>query len=207
MLLEGRHPPELSMVRQMQGRAGRKGQSDVGEAFLVCSRGKLRAAAALVHAPLPQIDSRLLAPRALAAPAAPPGAAGAGAGAPAGPAAAAAAAAAAARLDDATAPLQRLLLAAVATGAVADAPGVERLLRCTLAARRRPWADVARAAVAALRVLSGAKGLIEVHGPGGSLWRCVSVCWRLCANTRRFLCCCATFSSQPTHNRPARPAP
>lgn len=49
-----------SMLRQMRGRAGRKGKDEVGETFLCCRKNDLEDVVELMHADLPQISSGLL---------------------------------------------------------------------------------------------------------------------------------------------------
>ncbi|KAI1107771.1 P-loop containing nucleoside triphosphate hydrolase protein [Jackrogersella minutella] len=48
-----------SMLRQMRGRAGRKGKDEIGETYLCCRKGDLQAVIELMHAELPQISSGL----------------------------------------------------------------------------------------------------------------------------------------------------
>ncbi|KAK3329642.1 P-loop containing nucleoside triphosphate hydrolase protein [Apodospora peruviana] len=49
-----------SMLRQMRGRAGRKGKDEVGETYLCCRQNDLEAVVDLMHADLPQISSCLI---------------------------------------------------------------------------------------------------------------------------------------------------
>ncbi|KAJ4401100.1 hypothetical protein N0V85_005599 [Neurospora sp. IMI 360204] len=49
-----------AMLRQMRGRAGRKGKDEVGETYLCCRRNDLEAVVDLMHADLPQIASCLV---------------------------------------------------------------------------------------------------------------------------------------------------
>ncbi|KAI1322221.1 P-loop containing nucleoside triphosphate hydrolase protein [Xylariaceae sp. FL0255] len=48
-----------SLLRQMRGRAGRKGKDEVGETYLCCRKGDLEDVITLMHADLPQISSGL----------------------------------------------------------------------------------------------------------------------------------------------------
>jgi DNA polymerase theta len=48
-----------AMLRQMRGRAGRKGKDEVGETYLCCQKKDLEAVAELLEAELPPIDSCL----------------------------------------------------------------------------------------------------------------------------------------------------
>ncbi|KAI0176300.1 P-loop containing nucleoside triphosphate hydrolase protein [Hypoxylon sp. FL1284] len=48
-----------SMLRQMRGRAGRKGKDEVGETYLCCRKDDLKEVIELMHAELPQISSGL----------------------------------------------------------------------------------------------------------------------------------------------------
>ncbi|KAK4239813.1 P-loop containing nucleoside triphosphate hydrolase protein [Achaetomium macrosporum] len=49
-----------AMLRQMRGRAGRKGKDEVGETYLCCRQNDLEAVVDLMHADLPQISSCLI---------------------------------------------------------------------------------------------------------------------------------------------------
>jgi len=49
-----------AMLRQMRGRAGRKGKDEVGETYLCCRQSDLEAVVDLMHAELPQISSCLI---------------------------------------------------------------------------------------------------------------------------------------------------
>ncbi|KAK3394700.1 P-loop containing nucleoside triphosphate hydrolase protein [Podospora didyma] len=49
-----------AMLRQMRGRAGRKGKDEVGETYLCCRQADLEAVVDLMHADLPQISSCLI---------------------------------------------------------------------------------------------------------------------------------------------------
>ncbi|AEO53975.1 hypothetical protein MYCTH_2114843 [Thermothelomyces thermophilus ATCC 42464] len=49
-----------AMLRQMRGRAGRKGKDEVGETYLCCRRSDLDAVVDLMHAELPQVSSCLI---------------------------------------------------------------------------------------------------------------------------------------------------
>lgn len=48
-----------SMLRQMRGRAGRKGKDEVGETYLCCRKEELEQVVDLMHADLPQVTSSL----------------------------------------------------------------------------------------------------------------------------------------------------
>ncbi|XXG94669.1 putative PHD type zinc finger protein with BAH domain-containing protein [Hypoxylon texense] len=48
-----------SMLRQMRGRAGRKGKDEIGETYLCCRKDDLKDVVELMHAELPQISSGL----------------------------------------------------------------------------------------------------------------------------------------------------
>lgn len=49
-----------SLLRQMRGRAGRKGKDEVGETYLCCQRRDLESVVELMHAELPRISSCLI---------------------------------------------------------------------------------------------------------------------------------------------------
>ncbi|WQF77844.1 Putative helicase, P-loop containing nucleoside triphosphate hydrolase [Colletotrichum destructivum] len=49
-----------SMLRQMRGRAGRKGKDEVGETYLCCRKDDLEQVVELMHAEMPQITSGLM---------------------------------------------------------------------------------------------------------------------------------------------------
>ncbi|KAI0482823.1 P-loop containing nucleoside triphosphate hydrolase protein [Xylariaceae sp. FL0804] len=49
-----------SMLRQMRGRAGRKGKDEIGETYLCCRKNDLEGVVELMHAELPQISSGLM---------------------------------------------------------------------------------------------------------------------------------------------------
>ncbi|GKT42201.1 DNA polymerase theta [Colletotrichum spaethianum] len=49
-----------SMLRQMRGRAGRKGKDEVGETYLCCRKDDLEQVVDLMHAEMPQITSGLM---------------------------------------------------------------------------------------------------------------------------------------------------
>ncbi|KAE9381757.1 DEAD/DEAH box helicase [Stipitochalara longipes BDJ] len=49
-----------SMLRQMRGRAGRKGKDEVGETYLCCQKSDLEAVAELMEADIPSVESCLL---------------------------------------------------------------------------------------------------------------------------------------------------
>ncbi len=48
-----------AMLRQMRGRAGRKGKDDVGESFLCCEKADLEEVVQLLEADLPAVESSL----------------------------------------------------------------------------------------------------------------------------------------------------
>ncbi|RDL36601.1 uncharacterized protein BP5553_05953 [Venustampulla echinocandica] len=48
-----------SMLRQMRGRAGRKGKDEIGETYLCCQKGDLEAVAELMEADIPVVESCL----------------------------------------------------------------------------------------------------------------------------------------------------
>ena len=48
-----------AMLRQMRGRAGRKGKDEVGETYLCCHKAELEAVAMVLDAELPAVESRL----------------------------------------------------------------------------------------------------------------------------------------------------
>ncbi|KAL0781484.1 hypothetical protein CaCOL14_002819 [Colletotrichum acutatum] len=52
-----------SMLRQMRGRAGRKGKDEVGETYLCCRKDDLEQVVDLMHAEMPQITSGLMTDR------------------------------------------------------------------------------------------------------------------------------------------------
>ena len=47
------------MLRQMRGRAGRKGKDEVGESFLCCQKADLEEVLQLLEADLPVVESGL----------------------------------------------------------------------------------------------------------------------------------------------------
>ncbi|KAK8056766.1 DNA polymerase theta subunit [Apiospora rasikravindrae] len=49
-----------SMLRQMRGRAGRKGKDEIGETYLCCRKADLEEVIGLMHAELPQVSSGLM---------------------------------------------------------------------------------------------------------------------------------------------------
>ncbi|TVY20266.1 Helicase and polymerase-containing protein TEBICHI [Lachnellula arida] len=49
-----------SMLRQMRGRAGRKGKDEIGETYLCCKKSDLEAVAELMEADIPNVESCLL---------------------------------------------------------------------------------------------------------------------------------------------------
>ncbi|KXX77558.1 DNA polymerase theta [Madurella mycetomatis] len=49
-----------AMLRQMRGRAGRKGKDEVGETYLCCRQSDLEAVVDLMHADLPELSSCLI---------------------------------------------------------------------------------------------------------------------------------------------------
>ncbi|KAK8089568.1 DNA polymerase theta subunit [Apiospora hydei] len=49
-----------SMLRQMRGRAGRKGKDEIGETYLCCRKADLEEVIGLMHAELPQVCSGLM---------------------------------------------------------------------------------------------------------------------------------------------------
>jgi replicative superfamily II helicase len=49
-----------AMLRQMRGRAGRKGKDEVGETYLCCRQTDLEAVVDLMHSELPEISSCLI---------------------------------------------------------------------------------------------------------------------------------------------------
>ncbi|KAL3418972.1 DEAD/DEAH box helicase [Phlyctema vagabunda] len=63
VILHGaRMGPEMvgpAMLRQMRGRAGRKGKDEIGETFLCCQKCDLHEVAALMEADIPEIESSL----------------------------------------------------------------------------------------------------------------------------------------------------
>jgi len=55
----GRELVGPSMLRQMRGRAGRKGKDEVGETYLCCQKSELEAVAELLEAEIPPVESCL----------------------------------------------------------------------------------------------------------------------------------------------------
>ena len=49
-----------AMLRQMRGRAGRKGKDEIGETYLCCEKGDLEEVAQLLEAKLPRVESSLI---------------------------------------------------------------------------------------------------------------------------------------------------
>lgn len=56
----GRELVGPSMLRQMRGRAGRKGKDEIGETYLCCRKADLEEVIGLMHADLPQVSSGLM---------------------------------------------------------------------------------------------------------------------------------------------------
>lgn len=48
-----------SMLRQMRGRAGRKGKDELGETFLCCRKDELEQVVDLMHSEMPRVTSSL----------------------------------------------------------------------------------------------------------------------------------------------------
>lgn len=48
-----------AMLRQMRGRAGRKGKDEIGESYLCCQKADLEEVAQLLEAELPMVESSL----------------------------------------------------------------------------------------------------------------------------------------------------
>jgi hypothetical protein len=153
---------------QMVGRAGRAGQSEVGEAFILgqgapgSAKDEWGAICRLLVQPVPALQSQLLPPpagEASAAAAAGAGSAGGGAGGSSRPAP-----------PPPPCHLQRLLLEGIANGSVGCSADVLRLLRCTLAARQRPWPALAASARAALEALQRDR-MVCAWGERGERWR------------------------------------
>ena len=48
-----------AMLRQMRGRAGRKGKDELGESYLCCEKADLEEVAQLLEADLPMVESSL----------------------------------------------------------------------------------------------------------------------------------------------------
>ena len=49
-----------SMLRQMRGRAGRKGKDEIGETYLCCQKDEIEVVADLMEADIPTVESCLV---------------------------------------------------------------------------------------------------------------------------------------------------
>lgn len=49
-----------SMLRQMRGRAGRKGKDEIGETYLCCEKSDLESVTGLMEAEIPSVESCLV---------------------------------------------------------------------------------------------------------------------------------------------------
>jgi replicative superfamily II helicase len=161
-LIFGRAAVDRAMYLQMVGRAGRAGQSPVGEAYIIGGGASMKqkdwvGVCKLITAPVPVLQSQLLvnttrdssvqrqqvkqeegqssSPTAL------------------------------------DGQLQRLLVESVASGAVSSSVDVQYLLQNTFAYHQHPWMTIVTAAKNALRTLQKEKRLLQSYGDNGSLWK------------------------------------
>ncbi|KAG2489169.1 hypothetical protein HYH03_012395 [Edaphochlamys debaryana] len=179
-LWQGVGPVSRAQYLQMIGRAGRAGQSPVGEAFLIgkgapgAAAGEWRDVCRLLTARLPPLRCCLL-----DACAPPPGADGEGGGArplsriPAPPGGAATGAAGAGGgggggEGDGETHLQRMLLEGIANGSVSTGATVEALIRSTLLHQQAGYDRIASAVHAALSALRKRRLVTFSHLPAAA---------------------------------------
>lgn len=168
-LIFGRSAVDRAMYLQMVGRAGRAGQSPVGEAYILGGGSDVKqknwiAVCKLITAPVPVLQSQLLVNELASNEQEMQQEQGQGQQQKEDPSSSTTKLV----LDG---QLQRLLVESVANGAVSRSVDVQSLLQNTFAAHQHPWVTMVAAARNALRVLQQEKRLLQCYGDNGSFWK------------------------------------
>jgi replicative superfamily II helicase len=156
-LIFGRAAIDRSMYLQMIGRAGRAGQSPVGEAYIIgggttFKQNDWNTVCKLITDPVPVLQSQLLVDSTASTTGTQPSTSNSSNTA----------------VDS---QLQRLLVESVACGAVTSSVDVQSLLHNTFAYHQHPYITIITAAKNALRALEQEKRLLQSYGPKGSMWK------------------------------------